>query len=193
VSELEKNRKLAGLYERLRKDPGYRNEKMGNVFVLGRGALRDGATVLVGEAPGRNEEKLGFPFAGAAGRNLDMLLVEAGLSRGDIFITNLIKYRPITPTGANRTPSLSESRYALPFLVEELEILKPGLVVCLGLSAARVLIGNGLKMEEANGVILDRFEMKMLATYHPSPFNYMMTKKREAMVRVFRGLRSLGF
>jgi uracil-DNA glycosylase len=191
VSQREKEENLARLYARIKKDPLYRTARMGEVFVPGRGTLRDAAIVLVGEAPGRNEEKLGFPFAGAAGRNLDALLLEAALSREDIFITNLVKYRPVTAEGGNRSPSLPESRRALPYLLEELAILAPCLVVCLGLSAAKALIGGPIKMEDANGTVVGRFGMKMLATYHPSPFNYMIAKKREAMVRVFRTLKAL--
>ena len=159
---------------------------MADIFVPGRGSLKKGPIVLVGEAPGINEEKLGVPFIGASGRNLDSLLKVSGLSREDLFITNVIKYRPVTPDGKNRSPSVLEIRKALPYLLEELEILAPHLTVCLGLCPARALIGGNPVMEKANGTIHCRSGIHIMVTYHPSPFNFMIAKKREAMMQAFK-------
>ena len=186
MSEAERAGKLEVLYGRIRRDSEYRNGKMADIFVPGWGSLKDGAIVLVGEAPGRNEEKLGVPFIGAAGRNLDSLLKVSGLSREDLFITNVIKYRPVTPEGRNRSPSVSEIGKALPYLLEELEILSPSLAVCLGRCPARTLIGGHPIMKNANGTICRNHGMDILVTYHPSPFNFMIAKKREAMEAAFK-------
>lgn len=186
ASEAEKAKKLEALYGRICRDPGYRNSKMADVFVPGRGSLKNGQIVFVGEAPGKNEEKLGIPFVGAAGRNLDSLLKVAGLTREDLFVTNVIKYRPVNPDGKNRSPSLLEIRKALPYLLEELLILSPCLAVCLGLCPARALLGGNPAMERANGTISRRSGIDIMVMYHPSPLNFMIAKKREAMMEAFR-------
>ena len=192
MMESEKANRLEELYERIRNDPNYRNMNMGTRFVPGKGSLRDGAVVFIGEAPGRDEEKAQAPFVGAAGRNLSILLHEVGLSREDTFITNLVKFRPFDATGGNRSPSSGESRYALPYLLQELEILAPRVVVCLGLSSAKALLNDqSLKMGAANGVLFEKYGLKILVTYHPSPYNYKIPDKREALHGAFMRLREI--
>ncbi len=165
---------------------------MGTVFVPGWGPLDDGRLVLIGEAPGRDEERLQQPFVGAAGKNLTRLLEEIGLAREKVYITNLMKYRPLTPKGGNRSPTAGEQRHALPYLMEELKILSPGLVVCLGLPAARTLLDEpGLRMGTANGVLFDAHPFPVFVTYHPSPLNYFTPVKREALHAAFSRIQSL--
>lgn len=189
MTEEDRARRLEELYAGMRRDPQYRNTRMADTFVPGCGSLGDELVVLIGEAPGRNEELTGRPFVGAAGRNLDALLDVAGLSRSSLFITNVIKYRPVSPDGGNRNPTGAERRRALPYLIEELRILSPRLAVCLGLCPARTLIGEDIGMRQANGTVFRRFDTDMLVTYHPSPFNYMIAQKREEMRRAFTVLR----
>jgi uracil-DNA glycosylase family 4 len=98
---------LNKLYEEIRDDKYYRTPKMGRVFVPGTGPILNAPIVLVGEAPGREEEKQQKPFVGPAGKNLNTLLQSIGLSREQVFITNLLKYRPLTPSGGNRSPSVT--------------------------------------------------------------------------------------
>ncbi len=187
----EKSEKLGALYNRVQGDPNYRNEFMGPVFVPGVGSL-DNGIVFIGEAPGREEERARAPFVGPAGQNLNALLATIGLTREGVFITNLVKYRPFGPNGENRAPTTRESRYALPYLFEELDLLAPIVVVCLGLSAAKALLRNpGLKMTEANGTTLRLRGFKVFTTYHPSPFNYKVPVKREATEASFLRLRDL--
>lgn len=184
--------KLGELYERIRSDPQYRSENMGTTFVPGVGTLDEGSIVFVGEAPGREEERAGRPFVGPAGRNLDTLLAEAGLPRDRVYITNLVKYRPFDVRGENRSPTAAESRRALPYLLDELKILAPRVVVCLGLSAAKALLQDlGLRMAAANGVVFEKEGLKVLVTYHPSPYNYLIPDKRTALHGAFRRLREL--
>lgn len=185
-------RQLADLYRAIQADSKYRSTTMGNVFVPGAGLVQTHAVVLVGEAPGREEEKARAPFVGPAGQNLDALLETIGLSRERIFITNLIKYRPLTAAGGNRNPTRSESRAALPYLRRELQILDPAVVVCLGLSAARALLENpDLKMGHANGKLFDKDGLQIFVTYHPSPYNYRIPAKRKIMQEAFRALQKL--
>lgn len=145
--------------------------------------------VFVGEAPGREEEIELRPFVGQAGKNLDVLLAQVGLEREKLYITNLIKYRPLTNMGGNRSPSAAERQQALPYLRRELEILSPSMVVCLGLSSAKSILGKpDLKMSESNGALFSHQGLKILVTYHPSPFNYLDPRKRAAMIHAFQCL-----
>jgi uracil-DNA glycosylase family 4 len=96
-------------------------------FVPGAGDA-DARIVLVGEAPGANEDRLGQPFVGAAGRFLDTLLVEAGLSREEVFITNVLKSRP----PGNRDPRADEVAHSWPWLEAQLAVIEPELIVPLG-------------------------------------------------------------
>lgn len=181
--------KLQKLYELIQNDGSYRTTGMGETFVPGVGAVENSPIVLVGEAPGKEEEKQREPFVGAAGRNLNSLLSSIGLFRERVFITNLVKHRPLTGNNDNRSPSVAESRRALPYLIEELQVLDPRVVVCLGLSSAKALLGeSGLRMGEANAHFFEKHGLKILVTYHPSPFNYMIAAKRKAMEMAFRKL-----
>jgi uracil-DNA glycosylase len=186
-----KARRLAELYGEIRRDELYRNDRMGQIFVPGVGPT-DSRAVLVGEAPGREEEILRLPFVGAAGRNLNALLQSIDWSRDSVFITNLLKYRPLTAQRGNRKPSVRESRYALPFLLRELQVLAPQVVVCLGSSAAAVLLDcPQLKMTQSNGQLFAAHGMEVFVTYHPSPLNYNNPAKKQTMQAAFARLRTL--
>ncbi len=187
-----KSIKLEKLYTRIQKDPSYRTEAMGLVFVPGMGSHRGHPVVFVGEAPGSEEEIRGEPFVGPAGRNFHALLEEAHLNRDEVFVTNLIKYRPVRAGGTNRSPGEKERRRARPFLMEELEILQPCLIVCLGLSAAKTLLQKtDLKMGDANGSLFFMDPWKILVTYHPSPHNWASAQKKAALLGAFRQLGTM--
>ena len=186
-----RGRQLQQLYLEIQGDKLYRTERMGVVFVPGAGSVGS-SVVLVGEAPGREEEIRRQPFVGAAGNNLNTLLRHARWVREELFITNLVKYRPLTAQGGNRKPSLKESRYALASLLRELAILNPRMVVCLGSSAASVLTGqSGLKMTEVNGRDFPWDNRTLFVTYHPSPLNYNNPHKNREMFKAFERLRAL--
>lgn len=188
----DKEKMLADLYDEIRRDPVYRTKRMGEVFVPGSGLLEGCPIVFIGEAPGREEEKLAAPFVGAAGKNLASQLREIGLARETVFITNLVKYRPFSENGRNRPPSPAEARRALPYLLKELKLLEPCIVVCLGLSAAKTLLGNArLTMNEANGCVFEMQGLKIMVTYHPSPLNYVIAWKREALSAAFKKLKAI--
>jgi uracil-DNA glycosylase family 4 len=186
-----KEQQLQRLYREVQTDNRYRNERMGPVFVPGAGNTQS-AVVLVGEAPGREEEIQRLPFVGSAGENLNTLLRYVQWVREELFITNLVKYRPFTTKGSNRKPSRQESRYALGYLLRELTILNPQWVVCLGSSAASVLLGqSGLKMASMNGKDFPWNDRTLFVTYHPSPLNYNNPHRRREMLKAFERLREL--
>ena len=88
----------------------------------------DADILFIGEAPGKTEDQQGLPFVGAAGRFLDEMLAQAGMDRSDIYITNIVKYRPPN----NRDPSTEEKQAFWPYLAEQLEVIDPKAVVTLG-------------------------------------------------------------
>lgn len=96
-------------------------------LVLGDGNP-DADIVFIGEAPGKNEDLQGRPFVGAAGKFLDVMLEQAGLNRSDVYITNIVKYRPPN----NRDPKPAEKKAFWPYLVRQLEIINPKVVITLG-------------------------------------------------------------
>ncbi|MCS7103382.1 MAG: type-4 uracil-DNA glycosylase [Candidatus Korarchaeum sp.] len=94
--------------------------------------------MFVGEAPGRSEDEMGRPFVGAAGRLLDELLSSIGLKRQDVFITNLVKCRPPD----NRDPRFEEIEACLPYLIEQVSVVDPEVLIALGRHSAGVLLGR---------------------------------------------------
>jgi uracil-DNA glycosylase family 4 len=112
--------------------------------------------------------------------------------RDDVYITNLTKFRPRTPTGHNRKPTGKESRAALPYLIRELQIVGPAVIVCLGGAAACALLQQpNLKMQQANGKTWRHDGRPLLVTYHPSPFNFYNPARRAALFAAFEELRAL--
>ncbi len=131
------------------------------------------SVVLVGEAPGADEELQGQPFVGRAGRLLDQALERAGLDRSTLWITNVVKIRPTEPgaTGRkrNRPPTSGEREVFLPWLERELEILQPRSIVCLGATAAAALLGRTVKISKERGKWLEGpIGTRVLTTYHPA-------------------------
>jgi uracil-DNA glycosylase len=121
------------------------------------------ALVLVGEAPGAQEDAQGRPFVGACGRLLDSLLEAAGLERDDLFITNLLKHRP----PRNRAPRRSEIRHEWPWLEAQLAAIAPRLVVPLGGHALEAL-APGHKVTQAHGRVIEHDGRRVYPVFHPA-------------------------
>jgi DNA polymerase len=124
--------------------------------------------VLVGEAPGAQEDVAGRPFVGRAGQLLDQLLADAGLVRDEIAVLNVVKCRP----PGNRTPRRDEVERCRPWLTGQLEVVAPELVVALGLTAVTWFLGRRTSLAGARGTVhrvpvADR-TLSVIATYHPS-------------------------
>ena len=139
----------------------------------------DAKIMLVGEASGFNEDKTGIPFVGAAGKNLNALLREAGLKREDVYIGNVLKCRP----PGNRDPLPDEIKACRQFLEGQISAIKPKLVVALGRIAARVLLGRYVSMGREHGELLDctyaGVKFKLFLTYHPAAAIYGAETKRK--------------
>lgn len=127
----------------------------------------DAEIVFIGEAPGKNEDLQGKPFVGAAGRFLDEMLEMIGLKRADIYITNIVKYRPPN----NRDPLPEEKQVFLPYLESQLEVIKPVLVVTLGRHSLNCFLPD-LKISEVHGKP-KRFKDRIyLPLFHPAAALY---------------------
>jgi uracil-DNA glycosylase len=129
------------------------------------GTLPEGAEVLfVGEAPGVEEDAVGVPFVGRSGRLLDSLLAEAGLSRDQVAVANVLKCRP----PGNRAPRRREVEACRPWLRRQVELADPRLVVTLGGSALAWALGPGARIGAVRGRPLPWEGRWLMATYHPS-------------------------
>jgi len=124
--------------------------------------------MFIGEGPGKNEDLKGVPFVGAAGKFLDTLLESIGLTRADIFITNIVKCRP----PANRDPEPDEKRACWPYLIEQIKAIKPKLIVTLGRHAMNTFL-PGLKISQVHGQAkrykgIWQEKQVYFAMYHPA-------------------------
>lgn len=120
--------------------------------------------LLVGEAPGRQEDEAGVPFVGAAGRLLDELLADAGLARRDVGVTNVVKCRP----PGNRKPTRREAVTCSSWLERQLTLSDPVVVCALGGTAAEWALGEPVRIGAARGFVLERGGRSLVVTYHPS-------------------------
>jgi DNA polymerase len=130
-------------------------------FVFGVGNP-EAEIVFVGEAPGREEDEQGVPFVGRAGKLLDQLLAEVRLSRNDIYICNVLKCRP----PENRDPEPIEIETCKPYLLTQLSIMRPKILVCLGRFAVQVLLGTKESMKAMRGRLFPWEGAQVLVTYH---------------------------
>jgi uracil-DNA glycosylase len=144
--------------------------KLGSQTVFGEGATR--GLMLVGEQPGDVEDQQGRPFVGPAGRLLRELLAQARIPEEDVYLTNAVKHFKWRPKGKRRIhdkPSWSEVRACSPWLDAELEAVRPGLVLCLGVTAAQLLVGRNARIGALRGQRLEiRDGLPALVSIHPS-------------------------
>jgi DNA polymerase len=153
--------------------------------------------VLIGEAPGEQEDRAGRPFVGAAGRLLDEALAAAGLNRDALWITNVVKHRPwVTQAGRkkNRPPKTSEINACRVWLEGELQALRPRLICTLGAVAARWVLGKEFRLSEQRGQWQSSvWAPEVLPTLHPA---YVLIQPPETQERVrrqlFADLRAVG-
>lgn len=139
--------------------------------VFGEGS-KNAKLVLIGEQPGDREDIEGHPFVGPAGRLLDVALVEAGIDRDDVYVTNAVKHFKWTERGKRRLhkkPSSREITACRPWLTSEIEVLQPQGLICLGATAAQALLGPAFRITKRRGeIIASELAEWIMATYHPS-------------------------
>ncbi len=130
----------------------------------------DARILLVGEAPGHHEENKREPFVGPAGQMLDKILITMGLKRDDVYISNIVKFRPATPrqTTNNRKPTPQEIAACLPFIREEVAIVQPECIIALGGTAAEGLLGLEGPVGKMRGTWHEFSGIPTRVTYHPS-------------------------
>lgn len=142
-------------------------------LVFGEGSLH-AKILLIGEAPGAQEEFQGRPFVGKAGKNLDGFLQTLGLQRQELYISNVVKIRPskISPAGnvVNRPPNKYEIAFFKPYLMQEIALVQPQWIVTLGNTALSVF-GN-FNIGEVHGKLLQVQEHRLFPLYHPAAIIY---------------------
>jgi len=142
----------------------------------------DAQLMFIGEAPGAQEDKLGRPFVGASGKFLDEMLESIGLRRDDVFVTNIVKFRPPD----NRDPSKDEIETCLPYLLAQIKIIQPKLIIFLGRHSMNVFLPE-LRISDAHGKLYKRSTMVFLPLYHPAAALYnggMRTTLLEDFARI---------
>jgi uracil-DNA glycosylase len=142
----------------------------------------DADVMLVGEAPGASEDKQGRPFVGRAGKLLDELLAEAGLVREDVFITNVVKARP----PGNRDPRAAEVAHYLPWLEQQLALIKPAVVIPVGRHAL-AHFAPGEKITEVHGTLVLAGDRQLVPWLHPAA----ALRNRDLRETLFQDARAL--
>jgi DNA polymerase len=130
--------------------------------------------MLVGEGPGEQEDLQGLPFVGKAGQLLDKIIQAAGFSLDEVYIGNIIKCRP----PGNRTPKLEEIRSCMPWLMKQIQIISPRIIVCLGATAIQGLLDPSLRITAIRGRWAERNGILIMPTFHPAALLRDETKKR---------------
>ena len=138
--------------------------------------------MIVGEAPGSNEDQEGIPFVGRAGALLDKMLASIDLNRRNVYITNVVNYRPPD----NRRPTEEEINRYLPYLKKHIEIINPKILVLLGSTALNALVGNEVVISKARGKWIEKqfgeCRTSIIVTSHPAFLRKQPAKKKMAWI-----------
>lgn len=148
--------------------------------------------MIIGEAPGADEDRIGKPFVGRSGHLLEKMLNAIGLKREEVYITNVLPWRP----PGNRTPTDGEVAVCLPFLKKQIDIIKPQIILLLGGSAANALLDNNEPISKLRGrwleyVGLDKNKIAALASFHPAFLLRNSAQKAKAWVDFLRVQKKL--
>lgn len=140
--------------------------------------------MLIGEGPGEQEDLQGRPFVGPAGQLLERMLAAIGLAREQVYIANAVKCRP----PHNRVPTPEEAAACLPYLRAQVALVRPRVIALLGATAARTVLGDGVRITRDRGRWVERKGVFLLPTYHPAALLRDESKKRPAW-EDFKALR----
>lgn len=146
-----------------------------NNVVLGEGDLH-APLMFIGEGPGQQEDLTGRPFVGAAGQLLDRMLAAIDLRREQVYICNIVKCRP----PHNRVPEPDERAACMEYLRQQVALVRPKVIVCLGSTPTRALMGEDMRITRDRGVWQLKKGVWMLPTYHPAALLRDADKKRPA-------------
>jgi uracil-DNA glycosylase family 4 len=150
--------------------------------VFGVGSI-DAQLMFVGEAPGADEDEQGEPFVGKAGQLLTKIIETTGLSRADVYIANILKCRPDTPgqSAGNRKPTPDEMATCIPYLHEQIDLIRPKVIVALGATAVDGLLGKTIGITKLRGNWRTYRGTPLMPTYHPAYLlrNQAMSEKRK--------------
>lgn len=155
-------------------------------FVFGSGNPK-ADVMVIGEGPGAEEDKQGLPFVGRAGMLLTDILKAIKFQRDEVYIANIVKCRPPD----NRTPSQEEMDTCIPYLKKQIELINPKLILCLGLTAAKGLLGKKDSLTSLRGKVFDyQNSIKVMVTFHPAALLRNPNWKRDCWqdVQIFRKL-----
>lgn len=130
--------------------------------------------MIVGEAPGYNEDQQGEPFVGQAGQLLDKIMAAINFKRSDIYIANILKHRPPD----NRDPEPEERQRSLPYLLKQIELIDPKLILCVGRISANTLLDKETSLGNLRGTFHEFHGRELMVTYHPAALLYNQKYKR---------------
>ncbi|MBQ2729509.1 MAG: uracil-DNA glycosylase [Clostridia bacterium] len=154
-------------------------------IVIGTGN-KNADIMFVGEAPGADEDKTGIPFVGAAGKHLDKFLSAVGIDREDVYIANILKCRPPN----NRDPLPEEQDICIKYLREQVKLIRPKIIVCLGRISAMRLIDPEFRITKMHGQFYKRGDFHICAVYHPSAL-LRDASKNEDMYKDMKAIKEL--
>ena len=156
----------------------------------------DAAIMFVGEAPGAEEENQQEPFVGPAGQLLTKIISAMGLDRSKVYISNICKFRPRLPnqTSNNRKPTTEEMEACLPFILSEVQIVKPKVIIALGGTAMEGLLGQAMSVARARDTVHDFQGVPLIVTYHPSYLlrNQSPSEKRKVWEDMMKAMEIVG-
>jgi DNA polymerase len=152
--------------------------------------------MFVGEAPGADEDARGEPFVGAAGQLLTRIIKAMGFTREAVYIANILKCRPDTPgqSSGNRKPTPEEMKTCMPWLLEQIDLVRPEVMVALGATAVEGLLGAGEGISRLRGRFQTFRGIPVMPTFHPSYLlhNQAVTQKRKVWEDMMQVLEKLG-
>ena len=162
--------------------------------VFGVGSM-DAQLMFVGEAPGADEDEQGEPFVGKAGQLLTKIIQTMGLQRGDVYIANILKCRPDTPgqSAGNRKPTSEEMSTCIPFLHEQIDLIRPKVLVALGATAVEGLLGKTVGITKLRGNWQTYRGIPLMPTYHPAYLlrNQALSEKRRVWVDMLQVMEKI--
>ena len=156
-------------------------------IVFGDGSAK-AELVFIGEGPGADEDAQGLPFVGRAGKLLTQMIEAMGLERKDVYISNVVKCRP----PQNRAPEPDEVETCSPYLLRQIDVIKPKVIVCLGAVAAKTLLQTNRGITQFRGQWLEWRGHKLMATYHPAYLLRNPNAKREVWKDLQKVMAELG-